>query len=229
MWPLLKKDGLGVQYIAMLLLWCRLIGYNPFRVQFNSFVHLLSTVRDSSDHHVSLSELIDEALLQAVNIAMTLLHLLEVVMTPPARYPDLFPVLNVLVSTPVFGLIWLWSIKRGIQVSWAIAGLPGSGANSNSNSDNKTKFAKESAQDGEDERVRVRGARDGRRWPGEGGVRRYTGMRAVSLGYASGQQRSPGVVGGRYKDHEDPRRRALQRLAKRAGSVEVEVEVEVER
>ena len=46
MWPLLKKDGLGVQYIAMLLLWCRLIGYNPFRVQFNSFVNLLPTVRD---------------------------------------------------------------------------------------------------------------------------------------------------------------------------------------
>lgn len=49
MWPLLKKDGLGAQYVAMLLLWCRLIGYNPLRVQFDSYVHLLSTVRYHSD------------------------------------------------------------------------------------------------------------------------------------------------------------------------------------
>ena len=46
MWPLLKKDGLGVQYIAMLMLWCRLIGYNPLSVQLDSFVHMLSTVRE---------------------------------------------------------------------------------------------------------------------------------------------------------------------------------------
>lgn len=43
-------------------------------------------------------------------------------MRPPARYPDLFPVLNVLISTPVFGLIWLWSIKCGVEVGWALGG-----------------------------------------------------------------------------------------------------------
>jgi len=45
MWPLLKRDGLGVQYIATLLLWCRLVGHNPFRLRTDSFVGLLSTVR----------------------------------------------------------------------------------------------------------------------------------------------------------------------------------------
>lgn len=50
---------------------------------------------------------------------------MELVIQPPARYPDLFPVLNVLVSTPVFGLVWLWSIKSGVEVGWAIAGLGG--------------------------------------------------------------------------------------------------------
>ena len=40
----------------------------------------------------------------------------------PARYPDLFPVLNVLICTPVFGLIWLWSLKCGIEVGWALGG-----------------------------------------------------------------------------------------------------------
>lgn len=45
MWPLLKRDGLGVQYIATLLLWCRLVGHNPFRLRTESLVGLLSTVR----------------------------------------------------------------------------------------------------------------------------------------------------------------------------------------
>lgn len=45
MWPLLKRDGLGMQYIATLLLWCRLVGHNPFRLRTDSFVGVLSTVR----------------------------------------------------------------------------------------------------------------------------------------------------------------------------------------
>ena len=140
---------------------------------------------------------------------MILLHLLEMVVTPPARYPDLFPVLNILVSTPVFGLIWLWSIKRGIQVSWAIAGLPGS------RTDSKIKLAKDGAHDSENEHASATVRR-----PVEG-TRRDAGMRAMSLGYASGQS---GVVGGR--GYGDPRRRALEKLSRqrRAGSVEVGAE-----
>ena len=42
---------------------------------------------------------------------------------PPSRYPDLFAVLNVLISTPVFVLTWLWSIKCGVEVRWALSGL----------------------------------------------------------------------------------------------------------
>jgi hypothetical protein len=30
MWPLLQKDGLATQYIALSLLWNRLIGHSPF-------------------------------------------------------------------------------------------------------------------------------------------------------------------------------------------------------
>lgn len=29
MWPLLKRDGVGLQYFALLLLWNRMIGYSP--------------------------------------------------------------------------------------------------------------------------------------------------------------------------------------------------------
>ncbi|RDB17831.1 Dolichyl pyrophosphate Man9GlcNAc2 alpha-1,3-glucosyltransferase [Hypsizygus marmoreus] len=95
MWPLLKRDGLGVQYIATLLLWNRLIGYNPFRLPNKSFIQLLST---------------------AVYTAALSLHVLEFIFAPPSRYPDIYPVLNVLISTPVFVLTWLWSIKCGIEV-----------------------------------------------------------------------------------------------------------------
>ena len=45
------------------------------------------------------------------------------IITPPSRYPDLFAVLNVLISTPVFALTWLWSIKCGVEVGWALSGL----------------------------------------------------------------------------------------------------------
>lgn len=44
MWPLLKKDGLGFQYIALLILWNRIIGYNPLRLPSGTLVQLLSLV-----------------------------------------------------------------------------------------------------------------------------------------------------------------------------------------
>ncbi|KAL0069802.1 Glucosyltransferase-like protein [Marasmius tenuissimus] len=106
MWPLLKRDGLGVQYIALLLLWNRVIGHNPLQFPVKNFLQFISI---------------------NVYVAVAILHFLEMVVTPPERYPDLFPVLNVLVSTPVFVLTWLWSIKCCVEVSWAIGGLGGLG------------------------------------------------------------------------------------------------------
>jgi alpha-1,3-glucosyltransferase len=113
MWPLLKRDGLGVQYIATLLLWNRLIGYNPGRLRPRSFIQLLSIV---------------------VYSAILGLHGLEMMITPPSRYPDLFAVLNVLITTPVYGLTWLWSIKCGVEVGWALTGLGSSISNASKSS-----------------------------------------------------------------------------------------------
>ncbi|KAH7915868.1 glycosyltransferase family 57 protein [Hygrophoropsis aurantiaca] len=148
MWPLLKKDGLGVQYFAMLLLWNRMVGHDPFRLRPNSLVAILSI---------------------AVYVTAFLLHALELLVPPPARYPDLFPVLNVLVCTPVFGLVWLWSIKRGIEVGWAIGGLPGSGAKKSGDLYNGTPKPKPN--------------------PAMESVRRDFGVRAMSLGYAPSEAR----------------------------------------
>ncbi|KAK2465327.1 hypothetical protein APHAL10511_002681 [Amanita phalloides] len=102
MWPLLKKDGLGLQYAAMVVLWNRLIGYNPFRWPPKSLIHRFSL---------------------AIHAAAISLHVLEWVVTPPSRYPDLFPVLNVLVCTPALVLAWLWSIKSGMEVAWTVGGV----------------------------------------------------------------------------------------------------------
>ncbi|KAL1950330.1 hypothetical protein VTO73DRAFT_5454 [Trametes versicolor] len=102
MWPLLKRDGLGVQYFALLVLWNKFVGYNPLKLGKRPWLQLLS---------------------MTVYAACAVLHLAEALFTPPARLPDLFPVLNVLVSTPVFALVWLWSIKRGVEVSWTLGGL----------------------------------------------------------------------------------------------------------
>lgn len=63
----------------------------------------------------------------AVHLAMIGLHVLELILlwTPTltgsvlSRYPDLFAVLNVLLTMPVFGVIWLWSIKRQLEVGFA--------------------------------------------------------------------------------------------------------------
>ena len=43
MWPMLKRDGQGLQYVTLTLLWNYLIGYNPLALQ-ASFVQLLSLV-----------------------------------------------------------------------------------------------------------------------------------------------------------------------------------------
>lgn len=45
MWPLLSRDGQAVQYIALLLLWNRFIGHNPFRIQKAELFDLFTLVR----------------------------------------------------------------------------------------------------------------------------------------------------------------------------------------
>ncbi|GAA5930155.1 dolichyl-P-Glc:Man(9)GlcNAc(2)-PP-dolichol alpha-1,3-glucosyltransferase [Sporobolomyces koalae] len=102
MFPLLKRDGLVTQYVAVTLLWNYLIGYNPFTLRSKSFVKALSLMAYAS---------------------MLTVHLLELVTNPPVHLPDLFPVLNVVLSAGVFGLAWLWVGKRLAQESWAIGGF----------------------------------------------------------------------------------------------------------
>ncbi len=46
MWPLLQKDGLGLQYSCLLVLWNYMIGYNPLTLA-PSIVKYFSLVRSA--------------------------------------------------------------------------------------------------------------------------------------------------------------------------------------
>jgi alpha-1,3-glucosyltransferase len=76
-------------------------------------------------------------------------------------------VLNVLISTPVFVLAWLWSIKCGVEVGWALGPVSRSSGGGN----------------GEASRV-------------VGGIDRHSGVRAVSMGLMQGRRRAPFTSGG---------------------------------
>ncbi|CCO30756.1 alpha-1,3-glucosyltransferase [Rhizoctonia solani AG-1 IB] len=102
MWPLLKRDGQGLNYVVLTLLWNYVIGYDPLALS-SSLVKIISL---------------------AAYMAIALIHTLEAFIPPPTRYPDLYPVLNVLVSASVFGATW---ISVGgimmLQSAWATGGF----------------------------------------------------------------------------------------------------------
>lgn len=109
LWPLLQRDGLVLQHWALTLAWNMLIGYNPFRALYGERNNLVAWISAS------------------VHAAMLGVHALEAghLMRPSLaasvfqRYPDLFPVLNVLVATPVLVVLWLWSLRRLVEVGLA--------------------------------------------------------------------------------------------------------------
>ncbi|KXS20139.1 glycosyltransferase family 57 protein [Gonapodya prolifera JEL478] len=89
--PLLKKDGLTLPYLSLLIIW------NLFCYQ-NTSKHLLRK-------------------LSSITYTMaTFIHLVDWIFPPPTRYPDLFTMLSVIVSCGSFimALIWLWSRQLGL-------------------------------------------------------------------------------------------------------------------
>ncbi|KAH7337033.1 ALG6, ALG8 glycosyltransferase family-domain-containing protein [Rhizoctonia solani] len=102
MWPLLKRDGQGLNYAVLTLLWNYMIGYDPLTLS-PSLVKLLSL---------------------AAYTTLALIHALEAFVPAPTRYPDLYPVLNVLLSASIFGATW---VSVGgivmVQSAWANGGF----------------------------------------------------------------------------------------------------------
>lgn len=110
-------------------------------------------------------------LTKAVYAACVTLHVLELLVPPPLRYPDIFPVFNVLICTPVFVLVWLWSIKCGVEIGWALGGLPGTPNPVKSKPSNGPTMHHD--------------------WKGgsEDSIGRETGARTTSLGFSRGRRK----------------------------------------
>jgi alpha-1,3-glucosyltransferase len=179
MWPLLRKDGLTAQYIALTLLWNRLIGHGPFIAPSQAtFLDIFTWVWPFDISFTS--RLSQPPRDQVVYLGCALLHLLEFAYRPPARYPDLFPVLNVLISTPIFLFAWLWSIKSIIEARWTVGGLS-VGEPKEKKSDLGMRFPSESlGPSGVSSAIApVEGVRN----------RREGGLRTQSLGYTKGRGR----------------------------------------
>lgn len=123
MWPLLQRDGQAMAWWLLLLGWNALIGYRPWEALHTtraSFVAWLA----AATYAAMLGLLALEYLLPSMPWAL-LTRLLQ-------RYPDLFPVLNVLLCVPVLGLLWLWTLKKQVQIALA-SGLWSISSSSSSN------------------------------------------------------------------------------------------------
>jgi alpha-1,3-glucosyltransferase len=60
---------------------------------------------------------------QVLYPVIALHHLLELLLAPPTRYPDIYPVTNVLISCSVFVLLWMWAHGRLMEEVWGIGGF----------------------------------------------------------------------------------------------------------
>ncbi|SJX62720.1 related to ALG6-glucosyltransferase [Sporisorium reilianum f. sp. reilianum] len=114
LFPLLKKDGQALQYAVLTLAWNWALGNlaSPLAslhaaAQSTSFLRRLSTL---------------------TYLAAFALHTLELLLPKVAprvqesvwrRYPDIYPVLNVLLTTPCFAVVWVWAMVRQVQVAFA--------------------------------------------------------------------------------------------------------------
>ncbi|EMR11686.1 hypothetical protein PNEG_00122 [Pneumocystis murina B123] len=99
MWPLLKKDGLELQYAVLQIYWLWLGGFMFFPLnKFEKFIHKTSYA------------------------FLIIIHILDAFITPPLHLPDLWILLNMKLSFICFGIFWLWSfwklwLKSGICMS----------------------------------------------------------------------------------------------------------------
>ncbi len=128
MFPLLKRDGQGLQYLVTTLLWNYMVGYNPLRVV-TTWVRRLGLVGVHPFYHTttSIQGLTHPHAEQLVYPSLLAIHFAELVLSPPARYPDLYAVLNVLLSCGVFGCVWLWANRRLVEEGWAMGAGAGAG------------------------------------------------------------------------------------------------------
>lgn len=97
LYPLLKKDDLILQYFVTSILINWLIGFKHVIPSFKSF---------------NLNNLV----IWITYIAMIVYHFVDFTFDPPAKYPDLWVILNIAISFAAFGYTWLWLIYKIVKL-----------------------------------------------------------------------------------------------------------------
>lgn len=107
MYPLLKREELGVPYFVMTLLWAYLMGLPP--VSLDAYRSRSSTEDPNARFELNLpAKLIHLSLY----LAMVAWHVLEAFAAPLPGKPDLWVVLNALIGAGGFGLIYFWCMLK---------------------------------------------------------------------------------------------------------------------
>lgn len=102
LWPLLKRDGLALQYFALAFLYNYSIGH-PLHFRRRRRRSDLITFVGSTSY-----------------AAIVVIHLLEAAVSPPGHLPDLYVVANVGLCATGFAFGWAWAMKRLVEESWAL-------------------------------------------------------------------------------------------------------------
>ncbi|KNZ64579.1 hypothetical protein VP01_1012g2 [Puccinia sorghi] len=105
MWPLLKREQLGIQYLVSIVSYNHLIGYNPLRLIGRSTRNLMSSS------------------IMLIYLLMVGIHIAEQLIKPPSRFPDLFAVLNLSLSFFIFIASYFWSLLRIYEEAWTLVGF----------------------------------------------------------------------------------------------------------
>ncbi|ONH70214.1 hypothetical protein BON22_0816 [Cyberlindnera fabianii] len=114
MWPLLKRDGLILQFFTLLLLSNWLMGNLAFLTptflpQFLTPGPSISLVEAQRQKRRGLpSNWFWIMVILTSYTAMSIILTVDLFILPPERYPDLWVLANVSVSFGCFGLSWLW-------------------------------------------------------------------------------------------------------------------------
>ena len=105
MFPLLEREQLRMPYFVLTLFWAYLLALPPTSI---------AVFSDRSPGSLSLASKVVQL---ALYIAMAGWHVLNAFVPTPEEKPDLWVVLNVLIGTSGFGLIYLWCLWNLFQKS----------------------------------------------------------------------------------------------------------------
>ncbi|GAC71945.1 glucosyltransferase - Alg6p [Moesziomyces antarcticus T-34] len=118
LFPLLLKDGQALQYVVLTIGWNWLVGNLQVPWQPLSAVWAVVGSRTSFFRRLStLTYMAAVALHGAEFVLPRLVPGLHAKVL--ARYPDIYPVLNVLLTTPCFAIVFVWALIRQVQVAFA--------------------------------------------------------------------------------------------------------------